>query len=56
MIPELGQFGLALALALAVVQSVVPMAGAARGNLVWMRSAQSTALGQLVFLALALGR
>ncbi|MDD9738520.1 MAG: heme lyase CcmF/NrfE family subunit [Marinovum algicola] len=55
MIPELGQFGLALALALAVVQSVVPMAGAARGNLVWMRSAQSTALGQLVFLALAFG-
>ncbi|MGY3436501.1 MULTISPECIES: heme lyase CcmF/NrfE family subunit [unclassified Marinovum] len=53
MIPELGQFALALALALALVQSVVPMAGAARGNLVWMRTAQMTALGQLVFVALA---
>ena len=49
MIPELGQFALALALGLALVQSIVPMMGAARGNLVWMRSAQSTALGQLVF-------
>ena len=55
MIPELGQFALALALAVALVQSVVPMMGASRGNLVWMRSAQSTALGQLVFVALAFG-
>ena len=55
MIPELGQFALALALGLALVQSIVPMMGAARGNLVWMRSAQSTALGQLVFVAVAFG-
>ncbi len=55
MIPELGQFALALALALALVQSVVPIAGAARGNLVWMRSAQSTALGQLLFVGLGFG-
>ncbi|WP_417526042.1 heme lyase CcmF/NrfE family subunit [Marinovum sp.] len=55
MIPELGQFALALALALALVQSLVPMIGAARGNLVWMRSAQSTALGQLLFTAVAFG-
>lgn len=55
MIPELGQFALTLALAMALMQSVVPMLGAARGNLVWMRSAQSTALGQVVFVAGAFG-
>ncbi|MDO6729373.1 heme lyase CcmF/NrfE family subunit [Marinovum sp. 2_MG-2023] len=55
MIPELGQFALALAMAIALVQSVVPMIGAARGNLVWMRSAQSTALGQLLFVGVAFG-
>ncbi|TNF23095.1 MAG: heme lyase CcmF/NrfE family subunit [Rhodobacteraceae bacterium] len=55
MIPELGQFALALALAVALVQSVVPMLGASRGNLVWMRSAQFTALGQMVFVAGAFG-
>ena len=53
MIPEIGHFSLALALALAVVQGVLPMLGASRGNLVWMQSAQSSAMGQVVFVGLA---
>ena len=40
MTPEFGHFALALALALALVQSVLPILGAARGNLMWMRSAR----------------
>ncbi|WP_370270265.1 heme lyase CcmF/NrfE family subunit [Nioella sp.] len=55
MIPEIGHFSLALALALALVQSVLPILGAARSNAAWMQSAQSSALGQVVFIALAFG-
>jgi cytochrome c-type biogenesis protein CcmF len=40
-------------LALALVQSTIPLFGAARGNLLWMRSARSTAFGQVVFVGLA---
>ena len=36
MIPEIGNFALVLALAIALIQSVVPMLGAARGRLDWM--------------------
>jgi len=53
MIPEIGHFALALALALALIQSVVPMLGASRGNILWMRSARASALGQLFFVTLA---
>lgn len=53
MTPELGHFVLALALALALVQSTIPLFGAARGNLLWMRSSRSTAFGQVVFVGLA---
>ena len=53
MTPELGHFALALALALALVQSTIPLLGAARGNLLWMRSSRSTAFGQVVFVGLA---
>ncbi|BBU59591.1 cytochrome c biogenesis protein CcmF (plasmid) [Mameliella alba] len=53
MIPEIGHFSLALALALAIVQSVLPILGASRGNVVWMQSAQSSAMGQVVFVGLA---
>ncbi|MEP1967999.1 MAG: heme lyase NrfEFG subunit NrfE, partial [Marinomonas sp.] len=55
MIPELGQFALSLALIAAVVQSVLPMLGAARGNALWMRSAQASALAQFVLIAFAFG-
>jgi len=53
MIPEIGHFALALALALALVQSVVPILGASRGNRLWMRSARASALGQFFFLSVA---
>ncbi len=53
MTPELGHFALALALALALVQSVLPMLGAAHGKLLWMRSARTTAFGQVLFVGLA---
>ncbi|MDE4193443.1 heme lyase CcmF/NrfE family subunit [Phaeobacter gallaeciensis] len=53
MIPEIGHFSLALALALAIVQGVLPILGVSRGNVVWMQSAQSSAMGQVVFVGLA---
>jgi cytochrome c-type biogenesis protein CcmF len=53
MTPEIGHFALALALALALVQSVVPILGASRGNLLWMRSAQTSSLAQMFFVAVA---
>jgi len=55
MTPEIGQFALSLALVLALIQSVLPMIGAARGNTLWMQSASSTALGQALFVAIAFG-
>ncbi|MFY0691040.1 MAG: heme lyase CcmF/NrfE family subunit [Paracoccaceae bacterium] len=53
MIPELGQFALALALVTACVQSLVPIMGAARGNTLWMRSAAATSTLQCVLLVIA---
>jgi cytochrome c-type biogenesis protein CcmF len=55
MIPELGQFALALALCLAIAQTVMGIAGAARGDAVWMGAARPAAQGQFVFVALAFG-
>ena len=43
MIPEIGLFALALALATATFQAIVPMIGAARGNAVWMSISKSAA-------------
>jgi cytochrome c-type biogenesis protein CcmF len=53
MIPELGQFALALALCLAIVQAALPLAGAARGNAAWMAVARPAAQGQFVFIVIA---
>ena len=53
MIPEIGHFALALALALAIVQSVVPMLGAASGNLTWMALARPAARAQCLFVVVA---
>lgn len=53
MTPEIGQYALSLALVLALIQSVLPMIGAARGNSLWMQSASSTALGQALLIAIA---
>jgi len=55
MVPELGQFALALALAIALTQAVLTLAGAARGNAAWMRVARPAALGQFIFVAIAFG-
>ncbi len=55
MIPELGQFALAFALCLALVQCVLPIAGAARSNATWMAVARPAAQGQFVFVAIAFG-
>ncbi|WP_243614781.1 heme lyase CcmF/NrfE family subunit [Shimia aestuarii] len=55
MTPEIGHFALALAFALALIQSVVPLIGANRGKLLWMQSARATSIGQLVLVGLAFG-
>jgi cytochrome c-type biogenesis protein CcmF len=53
MIPELGQFAIALALALAVVQGSVPLLGAHRGDRRLMVLAKPLAQAQFVLLLLA---
>ncbi|MDJ0993305.1 MAG: heme lyase CcmF/NrfE family subunit [Dinoroseobacter sp.] len=53
MIPEIGQFALMLALAAALVQSVLPILGASRGRILWMQSAIPTALVQCALLTVA---
>ena len=55
MIPELGHFTLILALALALVQSALPIVGAQTGRVHWMESARTTATLQVVLVALAFG-
>jgi cytochrome c-type biogenesis protein CcmF len=53
MIPELGHYALVLALALGLIQSVVPVIGAKTGDAALMRLANSTALMQFAFVALS---
>ena len=53
MIPEVGQFALALALCLAIAQAILGIAGAARGDRVWRAAARPAAQGQFVFIAIA---
>ena len=53
MIPELGTFALVLALIVALVQSSLPMIGAAYGNAAWIALARPAAQGQFTFVALA---
>jgi cytochrome c-type biogenesis protein CcmF len=55
MIPELGQFALALALALALVQAVFPVVGAAKRNAAWMALARPAAQAQALLVAFAFG-
>jgi cytochrome c-type biogenesis protein CcmF len=54
-IPELGHFALILALLLAAAQGAFGLLGAARGNVAWMRAAQTAVTGQWVFLLFAFG-
>ncbi|MGE0803132.1 MAG: heme lyase CcmF/NrfE family subunit [Lautropia sp.] len=53
MIAELGQIALILALALALVQSGFPLAGAVRGDADWMALARPAANAQCLFVAIA---
>ena len=53
MTPEIGHFALALALGLALVQSILPLLGANRGVLLWMQSARATSIGQLLLVSVA---
>ena len=55
MTPEIGHFALALAFALALIQSVLPLMGANRGMLLWMQAARATSIGQLVLVGIAFG-
>ncbi|MEO0341912.1 MAG: heme lyase CcmF/NrfE family subunit [Pseudomonadota bacterium] len=55
MIAETGHFALALALMVALVQSALPILGAARRDVVWMRSAEVTSLAQAGLIAIAFG-
>ncbi len=55
MIPEIGHFALIVALLLALVQGVLPIVGAHRGNATLMAVARPAAQGQFVFVAIAFG-
>ena len=54
MIVEIGHFALILALLVALVQSVLPLAGAVRRNFAWMAVGRSTALAQFALIGLAM--
>jgi len=53
MIPELGHYALVLALALGLIQSVMPVIGARTHDAALMRLGSSTALMQFLFVALS---
>ncbi|MFA7552864.1 MAG: heme lyase CcmF/NrfE family subunit [Spongiibacteraceae bacterium] len=55
MIPEYGHFALILALCMALLQTVVPMWGAIKGNHYLMALSRSLAVGQFTFLAISFG-
>ncbi|WP_341913574.1 heme lyase CcmF/NrfE family subunit [Ferrovibrio terrae] len=55
MIPELGHIALILALCFALVQGVLPLAGAARGIPGWIALAPQAAMGQVLLVAFAFG-
>jgi len=53
MIPELGHFALIIAFAVAIVQSIVPLVGAAKNQAALISLARPAALTQLLFIGLA---
>ena len=55
MIAELGHFALALAVAFAVAQAVLPLWGAHRGEARLMQSAPALAIGQMIALVVSFG-
>ena len=55
MIPEIGHLALIIALCLALAQAFFGLAGAQRGNRVWMSAVRPAAVAQSLFVALAFG-
>lgn len=55
MIAEIGHFALILALALAVLLSVLPLVGASKNNHVLMNAARPLSIGMFIMLALSFG-
>ena len=55
MIPEIGTFALICSLLLALIQGVLPLAGAQCGRLAWMAVARPAAWGQFSFTLVAYG-
>ena len=53
MIAELGHFALIISLAMALLQSVVPMIGSFKGFNSWMRLGGSLSFGQLFFVVIS---
>jgi len=53
MIPELGEFAILLALAMAALQTVLPIVGAARGIPSWISAARPLAITQVLFVTFA---
>ena len=53
MIPEVGHFALVIALLMAIIQSVMPLAGVATRRPLWMAYARPMAAGQFLFVAIA---
>lgn len=53
MIPELGHFALIIAVLMAAVQAVMPLAGATTRRPLWMAYGHPMAVGQFLFIALA---
>lgn len=53
MIVELGHFALVMALAAALIQTVIPLVGAGRGDARWIAVSRPAALAQFVFVATA---
>ncbi len=55
MIAEYGNFALILALILALIQSVLPLVGAASGNRLWMATARPLVSGQTLMVLFSFG-
>ncbi|WP_148253354.1 heme lyase CcmF/NrfE family subunit [Aidingimonas lacisalsi] len=53
MIPEIGHFALIVAVLMAVIQTVMPLAGAATRRPLWMAYASPMAMGQFIFVLFA---
>jgi len=52
-VPEIGHFSIVIALVIALLQSVIPLAGAATNNSRWINVAKPTAITQFIFMCVA---